>query len=122
MIEGEYRRRFPRVTLSLPDADGDLVDVEFIVDTGFEGYLTLPVRVLQRLDATSSGTQTSMMADGSFRSAPLYEMTIDWLDATASVEALVLEGNPLLGTALLENCRLTIDAIEGGEVTIEEMG
>ena len=38
MIAGEYRDHFPRVWLTLPGSTGP-VDVEFIVDTGFEGEL-----------------------------------------------------------------------------------
>jgi clan AA aspartic protease len=121
VIIGEYRRGFPRVVLTLPDESGGGVDVEFIVDTGFEGYLTLPARTMRLLEAFSSGTQTSMMADGSYRVGALYELTLDWQDEAVTAEVLVLEGNPLLGGALLNGCRISIDATEGGEVVIEPL-
>lgn len=41
MIQGHVRDRLPRVLLSLPGEDGPF-DVEFILDTGFEGELALP--------------------------------------------------------------------------------
>ena len=41
MMIGQWRNGFPRVMLTLPGLQGPL-EVEFIVDTGFEGGLTLP--------------------------------------------------------------------------------
>ena len=42
MIYGQFRSRFPRLTLTLPGLKGPL-DVEFILDTGFDGELALLV-------------------------------------------------------------------------------
>lgn len=45
MIVGIFRDRFPRVALPLPFLDGPR-DVELVLDTGFDGYLTLPSRII----------------------------------------------------------------------------
>lgn len=50
MIVGSVRENFPRVTLELPGTTGS-VAVEFIVDSGFEGDLTLPVAMLRQVRA-----------------------------------------------------------------------
>ena len=44
MILGYVRDHLPRVTIVLPGLNGD-VPVEFIVDTGFDGDISLPSRL-----------------------------------------------------------------------------
>ena len=39
MLLGRYHDHLPRLPLDLPGNDGSNVAVEFIVDTGFDGYL-----------------------------------------------------------------------------------
>ena len=55
MIVGEFRRPFPRLTLALPGSDGATIEIEFVIDTGFEGCLSLPARLIQRLDLPEIG-------------------------------------------------------------------
>ena len=45
MILGHVRDYMPRVSLLLPGVNG-LVSVEFILDTGFDGELSLPPSLL----------------------------------------------------------------------------
>ncbi len=40
--------------------------------------------------------------------------------ARAPVAVIAAEGQPLVGMALLRGSRLTVDAVPGGEVLIEE--
>jgi clan AA aspartic protease len=115
---GEVRGGFPRVVIELPGHAGS-VRVEFVLDTGFEGYLSLPASVVQRLDATYAGAQTSRLADGTEIVGPLYSLTLLWNGEPREVDVLVFENNPLLGVFLLTDCHLDIDMTEGGEVLIE---
>ncbi|MBC8141905.1 MAG: clan AA aspartic protease [Armatimonadetes bacterium] len=90
-----------------------------MVDTGFNGDLTFPSRAIQRLNAVLYDTQTHLIANGSEVPSPVYQAEIEWLDETRTVEILVLDGNPLLGTGLLAGCNANIEAVEGGEIVIE---
>lgn len=120
MIYGQFRDRFPRVSLDLPSPNGS-VKVEFIVDTGFDGALTLPSAIARQVDARAFGLQTHLLADGSEVDSFVYRITILWNGGPRDVEVLVLENNPLLGTLLLDGCHLDIEATEGGEVLIEPL-
>ena len=120
MLVGEFRNKIPRLTLTLPGRGGD-VEVTFIMDTGFNGDLTLPLRAIGRLNATLYDTQTHLMANGGEVDSPVYHVEIEWLGETRNVEILALDGNPLLGTGLLTGCHIDIEAIEGGEVIIETL-
>lgn len=120
MIVGIFRDRFPRVSLPLPFVDG-VRDVEFVLDTGFDGYLTLPSRIIQVLEAVPFSPQTHLLADGSEMQSYVYRLVIEWEGELREVEALVLETNPLLGTLCVADCHLDIEATEGGEVLIEPL-
>ena len=64
MIYGHVRDGFPRVTLALPGQRGTM-RVEFILDTGFEGELSVPSHVRRELDASFRGSNPFRLADGS---------------------------------------------------------
>ena len=120
MIVGVFHDRFPRISLSLPFLDAAR-EVDFVLDTGFDGYLTLPSRIIQLLEAEPFSAQTHLLADGSEMQSLVYRLIIEWQGEPREVEALVLETNPLLGTLCLGGCHLDIEATEGGEVLIEPL-
>ena len=120
MEVGTFRNKLPRLPLTLPGRGGE-VDATFIVDTGFNGDLTLPLRVIQRLNAALYDTQTHLMANGSEVPSPVYLAEIEWLGENRAVEIIALDGNPLLGTGLLAGCNVNIEAVEGGEIVIETL-
>jgi len=55
MIEGSVRDNFPRLSLNLPGLRGSQ-SVEFLVDTGFDGELSLPSALLAGLNVVLSRT------------------------------------------------------------------
>ena len=120
MIVGSYRDGHPRIALNLPGAAG-MMSVEFIVDTGFDGDLCVPETVARQLDAVSAGRANFLLADGSWTDCPRLELPLDWNEDQRIIEVLVLEGNPLFGTHLLEGNQFQAEATEGGEVLIEPL-
>jgi clan AA aspartic protease len=106
------------VTLDLPGNELPLT-VEFILDTGFDGDLALPSRILGQLNTRPLFRTLRRLGDGSLLECPVYELELEWHDESRTVEVLVLENNPLIGTLLLEGCHIDIDMTEGGEVVIE---
>ncbi len=120
MSLGEFRHHFPRITLYLPGATR-AVPVEFVIDTGFEGELAVPASTLRRLDAQLVGRELFALADEAQIERQVYELLLNWNDEQRLVQVLGLEGNPLLGTLLLEGNQLRVDAEEGGEVVIEPL-
>ncbi len=77
MMLGHVRDHFPRISLALPGRSGPLL-VEFIVDTGFDGDLTLPQSVINRLEATVSDAHDVRLADGSQQERAYYEVSLEW--------------------------------------------
>lgn len=118
MIEGVVRDNLPRVAIELPGLQG-LVAVEFIVDTGFDGDLAIPSRILHFLDAQPAAWTIRALGDGTLRECRVFHLEMEWNGAPRTVEVLALEHNVLLGTILLEGWRCTVDLTEGGEVLLE---
>ncbi len=118
---GQFKNGLPRLTVTLPGKRGNFT-VDFVVDTGFDGELTLPEHLARELpDATLESRLINLA--GAFRQrCPCYEIPWENEDGeTRTVEVLVLDGNPLLGTGFLSEMLLTIEIAEGGEVSAEPL-
>lgn len=104
------------VTFRLPGLPD--LSVECTIDTGFEGYLTLPQAALTAMGLTLARTITAKLADGTSVQCDIYLATIVWNGKDILVEVIAMGQQPLLGTALLVNCRLGIDFVDNGDVVV----
>jgi clan AA aspartic protease len=95
--------------------------IEFIVDTGFEGGLALPGRLARRLVGTPSGSTDRVLANGMLVKVPVCTVTVEWGDERREIDALVMEGNPLIGTELLLESLLTVEVTQDGSVVAEPL-
>lgn len=98
------------------------IEVEAVVDTGFDGELTLPLGLIQRLGYPYAGFTRGTLADGSSIRFDYHEGRLLWHGEERAVVVLAAgeAGDPLVGMALLGGSRLTIDAVPGGAVRVEE--
>ena len=120
MILGYVRDYLPRVLLTLPGRDGP-ISAEFIVDTGFDGDLSLPASLLNQLDATFSTERIIRLADGSIHMRPYYEIMLDWDGEDRLTEITVLENVPLLGAVLMDGFSVDLEMTTGGVVQLERL-
>ncbi len=119
MILGQVIDRVARVKLQLVGQITGL-SIDFVVDTGFDGYLAMPESIINRIPASLAGRITVRLADGSRGEQSFYNVTLDWDGTERVVEAIALTGGvPLLGTELLADHLTTIEMVDGGEVIIE---
>jgi clan AA aspartic protease len=95
------------------------VEIECVVDTGFEGFLTLPLTVIAELNLPFAGRIDANLADGSNVSTEVYWTTILWSGMNREIAVLGMGTRPLIGTALLEDHHLSIDFCEGGVVLVD---
>ena len=95
--------------------------VEAVVDTGFNDYLTLPIQAIDSLELELKEVVEAQLADGSFVNLPIYVGWVEWLGDERRVAICAAEGDPLLGMALLHGSKLTIEAVPGGQVIIENL-
>lgn len=108
-----------RITLYSPGRAA--VVIECVVDTGFEGFLTLPVAVVEDLELPYLAPIDANLADNSRIVTNVHQAIILWDGLERAVPVLAMGRRPLLGTALLEDYHLGIDFCEGGTVLVDEI-
>lgn len=101
--------------------DDRRIAVDAILDTGFNGFLTLPPDTIQTLDAVPAGTRRANLADGTSTDMDVFVVTINWLDEQRDVLALQAEAAPLAGMSLLWGNQVRFDAKVDGHVSIDEI-
>jgi len=94
------------VALDLLCADGRVERVDAVVDTGFNGHLTLSPAQIRRAGAKPAGPTTTFLADGSEAIAQRFVARVSWLGKEQSVVVLEESGGSLLGMSLLKGCEL----------------
>ncbi|HKQ78656.1 MAG TPA: clan AA aspartic protease [Blastocatellia bacterium] len=95
--------------------------VEAVIDTGFNGYLTLPNQLIGLLNLPSAGNRSATLGDGSAVVLDAYLATVPWHGQDRDVLVLEAEGGALIGMSLLHGSRLSMEVMDDGEVTIEEL-
>ena len=103
------------------DGDGRPQSVDVVLDTGFTGYLTLPSESISQLGLPSAGQRTFELANGELFDFQVYLGSVSWHGRPSDVLVLQSDSVPLLGMALLWGSRITMDALNDGEVAIEEL-
>jgi clan AA aspartic protease len=110
-------------TIGLPvqAADGREQEIEAILDTGFNGSLTLPAALIASLGLPWRTRGLVMLADGSEDYCDMYAATIIWDGRPQNILVEAADTDPLVGRALLYGYALHIQMIEGGSVVIEPL-
>jgi clan AA aspartic protease len=105
----------------LPPERSASIEIECVVDTGFEGFLTLPPSIVAELGLPYLININANLADNSSVETNVYLATIIWNGAERNVAVLAMGRRPLIGTALLEDYHLSIDFCEGGTVLVDDI-
>jgi clan AA aspartic protease len=111
----------PLLRLTVRDAGGQSHDVEAVIDTGFNGFLTLPPALLAALGLPWLCRQDGQLADGSVLPFDVYVGTVDWHGQARTVEVESADAQPLLGMALMEGSELRMQVLPGGSVILMEL-
>ena len=101
--------------------EGTSLEVEAVIDTGFDGELTLPPETIRRLGYPYAGSAGGTLADGSEIQLDYHEGRVLWQGAVRQIAVIAAEGQPLIGMALLRGSRLSLEALPGGEVIVSEL-
>jgi clan AA aspartic protease len=96
--------------------------IEFVVDTGFTGHLTLPEAAADLLGLEFDQMIEATLADDSRIDVPAYEAIIFWGGDERRVRVLATGDRPLLGTALLAGSSLYAEFTEEGPLEIKPLG
>ena len=108
------------ITVSVLGIEGELQNRDVIVDTGFTGWLMLPESYIRLLGLVRAGNRRSVTASGEAESFTYYETWALWHGRLTWIEILQSIDQPLLGMELLQGSHFSMEAWEGGGVTIEQ--
>jgi len=119
MIIGHVQGNKPFVSVTILLPEQLAFAIECVVDTGFAGYLTLPVQAVTALKLSFLQTIPSRLADGSRVMLDSHLVTIRWAGELRPVEVVATGQQPLVGRALLQGFLVSIDFREDGDITLE---
>lgn len=120
MIRGRIRNREAIIELEVAGRGQLPQQIEAVIDTGYNGYLTLPSHLVTVLQLPFAGHRRGTLADGSITRLDVYLASVVWHGRLKDVLISRTAGTPLIGMSLLEGSRLAMDVVDGGAVTLEE--
>ena len=92
---------------------------EAVIDTGFNGYLTLSNAEIAGLNLSFHSQTMVMLGDGSTIDLREFEAVLDWNGQARDVLVLEAEGGPLIGMALLYGFDVWLRVLDGSHVKID---
>ena len=100
---------------------GTQISIEFVIDTGFTGDLTLPLSAVQHLGLPFFESIYANLATDDEVYLPVHTATILWNGNAIEARVLGTGKRPLLGTGLLQGYQLLAQFAEAGLVTIDSL-
>ncbi len=107
------------IRLRLRGTNGRQRDVSAIIDTGFNGFLTLPPDLIRALALPRIARARAVVANGGEEILDICRAVVLWDGKLRAVEATSLSNAPLVGMGLLQGHELLIQVEEGGKVFIK---
>jgi len=109
------------ITLKVLGSSGAEVAVEAVIDTGFNGYLTMPQPLIDFLGLPWRRRGSGILADGSRIIFDIYEAEVIWDGELRRVAVDGSEADPLIGMSLLQGYELLIQVVKNGNVAIKQL-
>ena len=122
MITGVVNaHREATIRLLLQAADGQDQEIEAILDTGFNGSLTLPPAVIAALGLPWRTRGLVILANGTEDQCDIYAAAVLWDGVPRNILVEAADTDPLVGMALLYGHDVRMQVVEGGSIIIEAL-
>ena len=123
MITGMVNTDFePIIPLSVCGVDGKIYTQDAIVDTGFNGWLSLPPDLITQLDLKWKRRGRAILGDGSECVFNVYEAVLVWDGSFLTIPVDEADSEPLIGMSLMEGYQLVVQVLENGLVELQRVG
>ncbi|NJL82516.1 MAG: clan AA aspartic protease [Chloroflexaceae bacterium] len=109
------------IRVAVGSANSPTQMVEALIDTGFTGFLSLPLSTITALGLPWHFRDVGTLGDGSEVIFEMYKATVIWDGQIQVIDVAASEAEPLVGMSLLYGFKVQIEAVEGGTVTIEAL-
>lgn len=121
MIQGRVNDGLEAVVgLVIRGSSGRAREIEAIVDTGFNGFLTLPPTLVAELDLPILRKGLGFLADGSEVRFNVHTVVVEWNARRRYIGADATGRRPLVGMQLLRGHSLNVEVDVEGRVVIDE--
>lgn len=110
----------PVIELEVVGPDGAR-SFDAIIDTGFNGGITLPLNWIEDLSLSQAGDQQMVLADGSLTATPLFDAYVIFDGTAYDVVVAGASGKPLAGTNLFRGFSLYVEFQTNGSVELERL-
>ena len=104
--------------LPIRDPSGWTREIEAVIDTGYSGFLTLPLALVADLELPYFTSGTAFLADGAEVRFKVHDAVIVWDGRPRPIEVDATGNRPLVGMDLLHWHSLFVEVVEGGQVEI----
>ena len=121
MISGTVHDFEPIIPLSVCGSDGKVYQQNAIVDTGFDGWLSLPPDLISQLDLKWKRRGRAILADGSECLFNVYEAIVIWDGNPLTIPIDEADSDPLIGMSLMEGYQLSVQVFEEGLVELSKI-
>jgi len=122
MITGVVtERREAVIRLKVRGPAGQYQEIEAIIDTGFDGWLSLPPSIIAGLGLVWRQRGRALLADGRESVFDIFEATVDWDGEARRIPVDEAETVPLVGMSLLEGYELVVQVQRGGSVIVRAL-
>lgn len=120
MIRGSVTPAYEAVIgLTLQAPAGATRDVEAVIDTGFNAFLSLPPDIVTELELPAVTTSSAILADGSEALFSVHEASVLWEGEPRRIYVHASDTTALVGMRLLDGHSLYVEVEDGGRVVIE---
>jgi clan AA aspartic protease len=109
------------ISFTVRGPNGQEHEIEAVIDTGFDGSLTLPSALITALGLPWRRRGRALLADGNESVFDIYEATVLWDGTARRVSVDEVDVMPLVGMALLYGYELTMQIVEGGRVLLKPL-
>jgi len=107
------------VALLLPDRPP--LQIEFVIDTGFAGYLTMPPMAISALNLPFFYKMPANLANDSNVVVDVHTTVINWHGERREVEVMAIGRRPLIGRSLLKENEVCITFADDGRISIRQV-
>ena len=122
MITGIVNAGGDAVVRLLVRGSGNILhEVEAVVDTGFNSFVSLPPNLVDALGLPYLRMERNILADGSVEECSIHEAVVLWGGREHTVPVQASGGDTLIGMAMMRGYELRIQVTDGASVTLQAL-